>query len=42
MLSIDYDRTYNVFVDVNIGSKNHKFNIPLNLDRYNKIRVQQK
>ena len=28
MLSIDYDRTSNVFVDVNVGAKNHNFNIP--------------
>ena len=35
MLSIDYDRTSNVFFDVNVGAKNHNFNIPLILDKYN-------
>ena len=35
MLSIHYDRTSNVFVfvDVNVGAKNHNFNIPLFLDK---------
>ena len=32
MLSIDCDRTSNVFVDVKVGAKNHNFNIPLILD----------
>ena len=35
MLSIDYDRTSNVFVDVNVGAKNHIFNIALILDKNN-------
>ena len=34
MLSIDYTRTSNVFVDDNVGVKeNHNFNIPLILDK---------
>ena len=35
MLSIDYTRTSNIFVDVNVGAKNHNFNISLILDKYN-------
>ena len=31
-----------VFVDVNVGAKNHNFNIPLNLDKYNIMIVKQK
>ena len=42
MLFIDYDRTSNVFVDVNVGAKNRNFNIPLILDMYNIIIVMQK
>ena len=42
MLSIDYNRTSNVFVDVNVGAKNHNFNIPLILDKYNIVIVMQK
>ena len=42
MSSIDYDRTFNVFVDVNVGAKNHDFNFPLILDKYNIIIVMQK
>ena len=42
MLSFDYDRKSNVFVDVNVGAKNHNFNIPLNLDKYNVMIVMQK
>ena len=34
MLSFDYNRTSNVFVDVNVGVKNHNFKFPLLLDRY--------
>ena len=41
MSSIDYDRTSNVFVDVNVGAKNHDFNFPLNLDKFNIIIVMQ-
>ena len=39
MLSIDYDRKSNIFVDVNVGAKNHNFNIPLILDKY-KIMIE--
>ena len=35
MFSIDYDRTSNVFVDVNVGAKKHNFNIPLILYKNN-------
>ena len=42
MLSIDYDRTSNVFVGVNVGAKNHDFMFPLILDSYNIIIVMQK
>ena len=42
MLSIDYDRTSNVFVGVNVGAKNHDFKFPLILDSYNIIIVMQK
>ena len=35
MLSIDYDRTSNIFVDVIVGAKYHNFSIPLILDKYN-------
>ena len=35
MLSIDYNRTSNVFVDFNVGAKNHNFNIPLIFDKNN-------
>ena len=41
MLSIDYTRTSNVFVDVNVGAKNHNFNILLILDKYNIMIVNQ-
>ena len=42
MLSINKDRRSNVFVDVNVGAKNHNFNIPLILDKYNIMLVLQK
>ena len=42
MLSIEYDRASNIFVDVNVGAKNHNFNIPLILDKYNMMIVIQK
>ena len=32
----------NVFVDVNVGAKNHNFNIPLILDKFNIMKVMQK
>ena len=35
------DRTSNVFVDVHVGQKNHNFNIPLILDKYNIMIVMQ-
>ena len=35
MLSFDYNRTSNVFVDVNVSVKNHNFKFPLILDKYN-------
>ena len=41
MLSIDENRTSNVFVDVNVGIKNHNFNIPLRLDKYNSMIVNK-
>ena len=41
MLCVDYDRTSNVFVDVNVGAKNQNLNIPLNLDKYNVMKVMQ-
>ena len=34
-VTIDYDRTTNVLVDINVGSKNHNFNIPLILNKDN-------
>ena len=42
MLSIDLNRTPNVFVDVNVGIKNHNFNIPPILDKYKIMIVLQK
>ena len=42
MLSIFYDRTSNVFVDVNVGAKNHIFNILSILDKYNVMIILQK
>ena len=42
MLSIDYNRMSNVFVDVNVGAKNHNFSNPLILDNYNIMIVMQK
>ena len=42
MLSIDYDRTSNVFLDVNIGAKNRDFNFPVILDKYCIMIVMQK
>ena len=42
MLSIDYDRTSNVFIDVFVGTKNHNFKFSLFLDKYNIIIKTQK
>ena len=42
MLSIDYDRTSNVLVDVNVGAKNNRFNIPLILYKNNILVAMQK
>ena len=42
MLYIDYNRTSKVFVDNNVGTKNHNFNIPLILDKYKIMILMQK
>ena len=42
MLSFDYNRTSNVFVDVNVRVKNRNFKFPLILEKYNIIIVMQK
>ena len=42
MLSSDYNRTSNVFADVNVGGKNHNFNNPLILHEYNIMIVKLK
>ena len=42
MSSIDYDRTSNIFVDVNVGAKNHDFKSPLNLDTFYVMIVMRK
>ena len=42
MLSIVYNRTSNIFVNVNVGTKYHNFNIPLTLDKHNVMIVTQK
>ena len=42
MLSFEYNRTSNVFVNVNVGVKNHNFKFPLILDKYNIMIVMQK
>ena len=41
MLSFEYNRTSNVFVDVNVGVRNHNFKFPLILDKYS-IMIMQK
>ena len=41
MLSIDYDRMSNVFVDVNVGAKHHNFSIPLILKVMQKLKLMQ-
>ena len=38
----EYNRTSNVFVDVNVGVKNHNFKFPLILDKYTIMIVMQK
>ena len=42
MLSFDYNRTSNVYVDVNVGVKNHIFKFPLSLAKYDIMIVMQK
>ena len=42
MLSFDHNRKSNVFVDVNVGVKNHNFEFPLILIKYNSMIVKQK
>ena len=42
MLSIDKNLTSNVFVDVNVGTKNNNVNIPPILDKYDIMVVLQK
>ena len=39
---LDFSRTSNVFVDVNVGVKTHNFKFPLILDKYNIMIVMQK
>ena len=42
MLSFDYNRKPDVFVDVNVGVKNYNSKFPLTLDQYNIMIVMQK
>ena len=42
MLSFKYNRTSNVFVDVNVDVKNHNFKYLLIMDKYNIMIVMQK
>ena len=42
MLSFDYNRTSNVFVDINVSVKNQNFKFTLILDQYNIMIVMQK
>ena len=43
MLTFDYNRTSNVFVDdVNVGVKNYNYKLPLVLDKYSIRMVMQK
>ena len=42
MISFEYNRTSNAFVDVNVGVKNHNFKFPLILDKYSIMIVLQK
>ena len=41
MLSFEYNRTSNIFVDVNVGVKNHNFKFPPILNNYNLMIVMQ-
>ena len=41
MLSFDYNRTSNVFVDSNVGVENHIFKFSLILDKYTIMTVMQ-
>ena len=42
MLSFEYNRMSNVFVDANVGVTNHNFKFPLILDKYNVMIVMKK
>ena len=42
MLSFDYNRMSNLFVDVNVGVKHHNFKFPLILNKFNIMVVMQK
>ena len=42
MLSFEYNRTSNVFVNVNVSVKNHTLKFTLILDKYNIMIVMQK
>ena len=42
MLSFDYNRTSNVFVDVNVGVESHNLKFLLILDKYTVMIVMQK
>ena len=42
MLSFDYNRTSNVFVDVHVSVNNHNFKTSVILDKYNIMIVMQK
>ena len=42
MLSFEYNRTSNVFVDINVDVKKHNFKFPLILDKYNIVIGMQK
>ena len=42
MLTINCNQTSNPFCNVNVGVKNHNFNIPLILGKYNIMKVMQK
>ena len=42
MLSFEYNRTSNAFVDVNVRVKKNNFKFPLILDKYNIMIVMQK
>ena len=41
MLSFAHNPTSNILVDINVGVKNHNFNIPLILDKHNIVVVMQ-